>query len=214
MPYAIIGISKQKGGSVGSAGHHVDRTRETPNADPGRRHLNRVLIGDDRNVRELVSEAIDAGGGKPRRDSVEAIELMLEASPEYFMGADPDESRERVDRFVEQAVAFLRDPRSGGRCVKAVLHMDERTPHVHAHKVPFDPDGNLNAKHYLGGREKMAAMHDLYAEYMRPLGLERGRRGSRATHQRVQQFYASVTKEPEVKIDPERVPDPPRVMLT
>lgn len=213
MPFAILGISKQKGGSVGSAGHHVDRTRETPNADPEHSHLNRVVLGEDRNVRELVTEAIDARGGKPRKDSVEAIELLCEASPEFFMDSDPEKYEERVERFTERAVAFLSDPRSGGECVKAVLHLDERTPHIHAHKVPFDPAGNLNARHYLGRREKMAKMHDLYAEYMRPLGLERGREGSRATHQRVKQFYASITKEPKLKIDPEKIPDPSRLKL-
>ena len=87
-----------------------------------------------------------------------------------------------MDRFVEQAVKFLEDPRSGGKVAKAMLHMDERTPHVQAHKVPIDPQGKLNAKHYFGGRGKMVAVQDLYHEYMEPLGLERGQRGSRATH--------------------------------
>jgi hypothetical protein len=215
MPYAILGISKQKGGSVGAAGRHIDRTRETPNADPERAHLNRVLIGDpERNVRELVTEAIDARGGKPRRDSVEAIEFMLQASPEWFMEDDPAKFQKRVDRFVEQAIKFLEDPQSGGECVKAVLHMDERTPHIHAHKVPFDPDGRLNARHYLGGREKMAAMHDLYADYMKPLGLERGKRKSRATHQRLKEFYTSIDREVDFNVEIEKIPDPPKVMMT
>ena len=110
---------------------------------------------------------------------------MLTASPEWFDEKDPEKYREKVDRFVGQAVKFLDDPRSGGRVAKAVLHMDERTSHVQAHKVPIDPQGKLNAKHCFGGRGKMEAVQDLYHEYMSPLGLERGRRGSRATHQRV-----------------------------
>lgn len=109
---------------------------------------------------------------------------------------------------------FLKDPYSGGKVAKAVLHMDERTLHIQAHKVPIDPKGKLNAKHYFGGREKMRAVHNLYAEYMKPLGLERGREGSRARHQTLKKFYASVEQEVELKIDHERVPDPPRVALT
>lgn len=214
MAFAIVGLAKQKGGGVGSSGHHNDRTRETPNADPERQHLNRVLIGDDRNVREAVSQIIEEHGGKPRSDSVEAVEYVLTASPEWFDERDPEKYREKVDRFVGQAVKFLEDPRSGGRVAKAVLHMDERTPHVQAHKVPIDPDGKLNAKHYFGGREKMCAVHDLYAEYMSPLGLERGRRGSRATHQRVKEFYASINREVTFELDYRDVPLPPKVMVT
>lgn len=214
MAFGIIGISKQKGGSVGSSGHHNDRTRETPNADPERQHLNRVLVGDNNNVREAVDRIIEEHGGKPRRDSVEAVEFLLTASPEWFEEKDPEKHREKVERFVEQAVKFLEDPRSGGRLAKAVLHMDERTPHVQAHKVPIDPEGKLNAKHYFGGRQKMEALHDLYHEYMKPLGLERGQRGSRATHQTLKRFYGSIEQEVTLELDRDKIPDPPRVMLT
>jgi len=214
VAFGIIGIAKQKGGSVGSSGHHNDRTRETPNADPERQHLNRVLIGDDQNVRVAVDRIIEEHGGKPRRDSVEAVEFLLTASPEWFEEQYPEKRREKVERFVGQAVKFLEDPRSGGRLAKAVLHMDERTPHVQAHKVPIDPEGKLNAKHYFGGRQKMAALHDLYHEYVGPLGLERGQRGSRATHQTLKRFYGSIEQEVTLDINRDKIPDPPRVMLT
>jgi hypothetical protein len=108
---------------------------------------------------------------------------------------------------------FLRDRRNCGICAKAVLHMDERTPHIHAHMVPITEDGRLSATHFLDGRKKMKALHTRYAGYMEELGLERGREGSRATHQRVKQFYASVTKEPELKVEPDRIPDPSRLKL-
>lgn len=109
---------------------------------------------------------------------------------------------------------FLRDECSGGKLVKAVLHLDEHTPHIHAHKVPLDPDGNLNAKHYLGGRDKMEGMHDLYAEYMSPLGLERGRRRSRATHEKVEEFYRSINQPVRLEVNHEEIPDPPKVLIT
>lgn len=129
MPtYAILGVAKQKGGSVALSGHHNDRTHSVPNADPERTHLNRVLHGDDRNVRETVTEIIDGHGGKPRKDSVEAIEILCKASPAYFKEKDPVKRREKLDAFVEQAMRFLLDERSGGKLVKAVLHLDERNP--------------------------------------------------------------------------------------
>jgi hypothetical protein len=209
MAFAIARTAKQKGGGVAASGHHNDRTRETLNADPARAHLNRTLIGDSRNVREIVSEVIAEHGGCPRSDSVEAVEIMLTATHEYFTDEKGEIEMERVEKFVDRALAFLEDPRSGGICVKAELHLDERTPHIQAHKVPIDPEGKLNCKHYFGGREKMAAFQDLYHEYMRPLGLERGERGSRARHTDIQKYYGAVTRDYELKIDLEKFPDPP-----
>ena len=213
MAYCTIGVHKQKGGNVGSSSRHNDRERETPNADPERTHLNRVLIGDDRNARYRVREIIEEHGGKPRRDSVEAVELLLSASHEYFVGRDGEIDPERLECWVAQATKFLRDRRNCGICAKAVLHLDERTPHIHAHMVPITEEGRLSATHFLDGKKKMQALHTRQAEYMKELGLERGREGSRATHQRVKQFYASVDREPELKIEPDRIPDPGRLKV-
>jgi Plasmid recombination enzyme len=194
---------------VASSGHHNDRSRETLNADPARRDQNKVLIGDECNVRESVTEVIDRHGGLPRHDSVEAVEMLLTASPGYFLDERGKIDQARVDKFTERAVAFLKDPRSGGICVKATLHMDEHSPHVQAHKVPITPDGKLSAKHYFGSRTKLSEFQDLYFEYMRPLGLERGERGSVARHTDVKEFYSAITKDHRLRIDPQRLPDPP-----
>jgi hypothetical protein len=214
MAFAILRITKQKGGSVGASGHHNGRTRDTPNADPEREALNRLLAGEDRDLREIVSEIIEERGGKPRHDSVEAVEYLLTASPEYFMESDPQELQVKVDRFCERALAFLRDQRVGGTIAKVTLHLDERTPHIHAHVVPYDPEGKLNAKHFFGTRAKLRELQNVYHEYMAPLGLERGVVGSRATHQEVKKFYAAITRDPEFKVDRSRLPDPPKMMLT
>lgn len=215
MPnYAVARMAKQKGGSVGSCGHHNDRTRTTINADPDRKGLNRVLIGDDRNVREIVSEVIEAHGGKPRRDSVEALELVLTATREHFTDAHGEIVQEKVDRFLERAVAFLEDPRSGGICVKAVLHLDERTPHVQAHKVPITPEGKLSCKYYFGEKRQWVEFQDLYYEYMKELGLERGERGSFAQYTDIQKFYTAITGDHRLRLDLDQLPDPPKVAVT
>jgi hypothetical protein len=127
MAYAIARIAKLKGASVGAADRHVERLRKTPNADRTRQGENFHLFGDGMPLRELVDRRINAHGGRPRRDSVECVEVLLEASPEYFMEGRDEVNPERVPPFVEKAVEFLRE-RYGENCVKAVLHMDETTP--------------------------------------------------------------------------------------
>jgi len=215
MPaYAIMRMGKRKGGQITLSGRHNDRTQAVPNADPERERLNRVLAGDERNARTLITEVIKAHGGKPRKDSVEAIEFLCEASPQFFSEKDPQKFQEKVDRFVEQAMKFREDERSGGKLVKAVLHMDERTPHIHAYKVPIDPEGKLNNKHYMRDRAQMERNQDLYHEYMKPLGLERGERRSRATHQRIEDFYKAIDQPVRLEVDHDEIPDPPKVILT
>ncbi len=213
MAYAIARIAKLKGASVASAGRHVDRTRDTPNADPAKLHENKILIGEDRPVRELVNETIDRHGGKPRKDSVECVELMLGASPEYFNEGRDTDNPERILLFQEKTVEFLKE-QYGDRCVKATLHVDEKTPHIQAFMVPFDDRGKLNCKAMFGTRAQMRAFQNSFAAKMQPLGLERGVKGSRATHIDIQQFYGSINREVRVRVRPERVPDPPRLMMT
>lgn len=214
MAYAIARIAKQKGGSVGSSSLHNNRGRETPNADPSREQENRELIGAGRSAPEMVREVIDAHGGKPRSDSVEAVEILLTASPEWFRDDDDLIDQKKVDQFSERAKKFLQERKHGGICVKATLHMDERTPHIHGIMVPIDPNGKLNCKHYFGKRKDLRAWQTAFAKEMEPLGLERGREGSRVTHTRIQEFYKSIERDPTYKIDYEKLPDPPRVRLT
>lgn len=213
MAYAIARIAKLKGASVASAGQHVDRTRETPNADRSKRDENKILIGSDRSVRQLVSEMIARHGGKPRSDSVECVELMLSASPEFFNEGRDRDNPERVREFTEKTVEFIRE-RYGERLVKATLHMDEKTPHIQAFMVPIDERGKLNCKSFFGTRAKLRKLQSDYAEHLRPLGLERGMEGSRATHTDIQKFYGAINREVKLRIRPERIPDPPRVLVT
>lgn len=215
MAFAIARIAKQKGGSVGSSSLHNGRGRETPNADPAREKDNRVILGqENRSTPEMVREIIAAHGGKPRRDSVEAVEVLLTASPEWWRDDKDEIDREKVDRFCVAAREFLTDRKNGGICVKAVLHMDEHTPHIHGHMVPIDPEGKLSCKHYFGTRWQLARWQDRFAELVKPLGLERGVEGSRARHIDIKDFYKAIEREHRIMVDYEKLPDPPKMCMT
>lgn len=104
--------------SGSGSGHHNDRTRAVPNADPARTHLNRTLAGDGRNVREIVTESMNERGGRPRQDAVEAIELLCKTSPQFFAEKDLKKFQGKVERFCEHAIQFLGEERSGGKLVE------------------------------------------------------------------------------------------------
>lgn len=213
MAYAIARIAKLKGASVSASDLHVERLRKTPNADRTRQGENAHLIGDGTPLRELVDRMIEEHGGRPRRDSVECIEVLLGASPEYFTEGRGEVNPERVPPFAEKAVEFLRE-RYGENCVKAVLHMDETTPHVEAFVVPIDERGKLNCKRFFGTRELLREFQDAYAQKMAPLGLKRGVQGSRASHTEIQKFYGAIKERVPLELSLERMPEPPLVLAT
>lgn len=214
MAFAIARMAKQKGGSVGSSSLHNGRGRETPNADPSREKENRVLLGDDRPVPERVREIIAEHGGKPRSDSVEAVEILVTASPEWWRDDHDEIDLKKVDQFTRRTCVFLSKRENGGICVRITLHMDEHTPHAHAIMVPIDPNGKLNCKHYFGTREKLSKWQDRFADEVKDLGLERGVRDSRARHTDIKDFYKAIERDPQIRINYQKLPDPPRVFMS
>jgi len=91
------------------------------------------------------------------------------------------------------------------RVVAAVVHRDEATPHLSAYVVPLTEDGRLSAKEFIGSRSTMRDDQTSFAESVSRLGLERGIKGSQATHQTVQHYYESLNRgiSKTVTIEPE-----------
>ena len=200
MPYAVARIAKLKQSNLGGSGMHVSRERSTPNADRSKLDENQTLIQNaDRHLplSEVVHTKIHSveQRRKIRPDAVYAVEILLTASPEYFRPNDPSKYGDyRVDRLNSWAKAsqdWLQQE-YGDRIVRAELHLDEATPHIHAYLVPTDENGQLNCKKIFGGRAKMFAFQDSYAAATQHLGLERGVKNSRAEHTTVKDYYSVV----------------------
>ncbi|MFM2312721.1 MAG: hypothetical protein RLZZ04_1997 [Cyanobacteriota bacterium] len=205
MPHAIARIAKLKSGSVGASGQHTRRARETLNANPeiaNIRFIGQPDSPDLPSLETIVRERI--GDQTIRKNGVLCVEMLLTASPEYFRPDDPSKAGyyepERLADFQQSVHSWL-NTEYGDRIVRAELHLDESTPHVHAYLVPLDERGKLNCRGLFGGREKLSQFQDSYANALSPLGLERGIKGSRAKHTTVKQYYAAVTKTPDLTLD-------------
>ncbi len=205
MPHAIARIAKLKAGNVGSSEQHTKRVRETPNANPeidNIRFIGQADTANSQTLEALVRQRI--GEQTIRKNAVLCVEMLLTASPEYFRPDDPGKAGyyhpERLEAFQRTVHKWL-DDQYGDRIVRAELHLDEATPHVHAYLVPLDERGKLNCRGLFGGRQKLSKFQDSYAEAMSPLGLERGIKGSRARHTQVKEYYAAVTKSPDLTLD-------------
>ena len=213
MNYISAKGSKLKGSAVAASGKHVDRAVHTPNADPEKSAENIHLIGGDVALEKAVNEVITQHGGKPRSDSVECIEFILSASPKFFEKSDGTQDREKVRAFAAASMTFINNDEHCGKCVKAVLHLDEMTPHIHVHKVPIDPKGKLNCKHHFGSKAQGVKFQNEMYEIYKHLGLERGIPNSRAEYMRVRDFYKELKKEFDLSVDIKKLPQPPRTML-
>jgi 5S rRNA maturation endonuclease (ribonuclease M5) len=205
MPHAIARIAKLKSGSVGASSQHTRRARETLNANPeiaNVRFIGQPDSPDLPSLETIVRERI--GDQTIRKNGVLCVEMLLTASPEYFRPDDPSKAGfyepERLADFQQSVHSWL-DKEYGDRIVRAELHLDESTPHVHAYLVPLDERGKLNCRGLFGGREKLSQFQDSYANALSPLGLERGIKGSRAKHTKIQHYYAAVNKSPDLTLD-------------
>jgi hypothetical protein len=203
MAYAILRTYKHStNGTLGAMGLHNQRSINTPNADPTRTPENKELVGSgdylaDVNARiEAVTKEQEAKGSKLliQKNSVKAIEHLLTASPEYFN--QPDKKR-RIQDFVNASGEFLSTTYGRDNIVSVSLHLDEKTPHLTAIITPiFDSKvkggkevKRLGAKKWCDGRKKMRLMQDSFAEHCKPLGLERGKKNSKAKHTTIKDFY-------------------------
>ena len=201
MSLAVCRIAKLKQSNLAGSEMHVSRRRSTPNADRDRSPQNRsLIIGNDqsRSLTDLVATKIAlTHQGAVRSNAVHAVEFLLSASPEYFRPNNPTDygvyDPARLDAWAKANVEWLQRE-YGDRIVKAELHLDEATPHIHAYLVPIDERGQLNCRGIFGERKNMFALQDSYAAAMEPLGIERGIRGSKARHTDVDKYYTAVNE--------------------
>ena len=76
-----------------------------------------------------------------RHDAVHMCGLIVSSDREFFWKIGPEETR----RFFEESKAFLTEFVGAENVISAMVHMDEKTPHMHFLHVPVTSDGRLNA---------------------------------------------------------------------
>jgi hypothetical protein len=213
--YAVLRIKKLKSwGDIAGADAHNFRERETPNANEERTQDNVNFAGKaDQDSIEAIRAAISEQ--KIRKNAVLAVEMLMSASPEYFRPGKESEAGSydagRARAWGETSAQWLRE-RYGDKVIKAVMHLDETTPHIHAVLVPLDKNGKLNCRALFGGsRHTLTELQTDYARAVEPLGIERGLQGSRAKHQEVAKFYAVTQGKEHAPVDRAKTVDIPQL---
>ena len=178
--YAILRFAKYKGPEISGIEAHNERTKEkyasNPDIDPTRTHLNFHLIKPERKYRAESEKQIREAGCRTRSDSVRVVEALVTATPEFFKG----KKRSEIKAYFEEAVDFIKQHQSPETIISAVVHLDEKNPHMPLCFAPLTEDKRLCAKEIVGNKKKLTEWQDRFWEHMvkKYPDLERGESAS------------------------------------
>ena len=218
MGYAVLHLEKAKGAD-GAMSAHIERTIHPKNADVTRTHLNRELVRFPEGVKnrtQAIAHRIETAGIKRKvgTNQVRAIRVLLTGSNKDMKQMEADG---RLDDWCNDSLQWLRETYGEQNLVSAVLHMDEKTPHIHATVVPIvtgerrkarqeerngkkkyrkknPQDARLCADDVMA-RHKLKHYQDTYAQAMNKYGLQRGVDGSLARHVSTSQYYKELVEQ-------------------
>ena len=164
--YAILRFAKYKGPEIGRIEAHDERTKEkyasNPDVDTSRSRLNFHLVKPKRSYRAEAEKQIAEAGCRARKDSVRVVETLITASPEFFANKKPKEVKE----FFAHALEFIQKKQAPETIISAVVHMDEKPPHMHLCFVPLTEDKRLSAKDIIGNKKKLTQWQDEFWKHM------------------------------------------------
>lgn len=186
---------------------HNFRLHSQPNIDATQTPNNRVLLNTlqmDLTNRQGFAKAFlghyESNGVKEKKGNVLALEMVVSASPEMFEG----KTQEQIGLWAQEQVDFAQE-KFGENCRLAVLHLDEKTPHIHflistEQKTVkryrnqkgefFKETVSLNAKRW--NPAFLTKLHDDHGRLNEKWGLKRGEKGSKRAHKTLKEYYGEL----------------------
>ena len=218
MGYAVLHLEKAKGTDSRMSAHR-ERTVHPKNADRTRTHLNRELVQFPEGVRnrtQAIAHRIETAGirRKVSANQVKAIRILLTGSNKDMKQM---EAEGRIEDWCNDSLKWIRETYGEQNLVSAVLHMDEKTPHIHATVIPIvtgerrkaEQEEQNGKKKYrkknpqdvrlcaddVMARHRLKHYQDTYAQAMNKYGLQRGVDGSLAKHISTMQYYKQLVEQ-------------------
>jgi prefoldin subunit 5 len=179
MSFAVIHMKKLKTPDIKGIQIHNQREKESHSnfdIDKERTHLNYDLLNESRiHYNDRIQKEIDeryTGTKKIRKDAVKICSFLVTSDKEFFERLDPQEEK----RYFQESLIFLQERYGKENILYAMVHKDEKTPHMHVGMVPITPDGKLAAKEFFGKRSELQQLQDQFHEHIvkSSFSLERG----------------------------------------
>ena len=159
MAYAILRFAKHKGGASKALSTHHERTKDSyasnPDIDLSRTAQNFHLVTPQWSYEQEIKHRIQTAGCRVRKDSVKFVDTLVTVSPEFAKAHEAE-----MPEYFRRAFDFLKERVGEENIFSAVVHMDEKTPHMHLCFVPLTRDKRLSAKEILGNKKSMIRWQD------------------------------------------------------
>ena len=189
--HAILRFEKHKGNPARPLEAHHERQKEqyasNPDIDTSRSKYNFHIVKPEGRYYHFIQNRIEQAGCRTRKDSTRFVDTLIAASPEFFKKKPPKE----IQEFFQRAADFLIGRVGRENIVSAVVHMDEKTPHLHLVFVPLTEDNRLCAKEIIGNRANLTKWQDDFHAYMveKYPDLERGESASKTGRKHITLFF-------------------------
>lgn len=198
--FNVIKCYKVKKTGLYKVSSHTHRTNLTQAEQARINHTNtpnnRVLVGSNVSA-DVRNRVKNFATNKLRKDAVYCEHYVISASPEFFQKYPG-----RTEEWVNEQISFLK-AEFGPNLTTAVLHVDEKTPHIEAFVTPIIANKNgdleLNRKQFnnaRGGLNSFTKLQERHADHNKKFGLKRGEPKTKTaiTAQDLDTYYKNVYK--------------------
>ena len=226
MSYSVFRIQgiKTTGDLVGISKHNKDRVSHTnQDIDTSRSKDNIILIECDNynsKFNDIVAPMKQEHTERMktmRADRIKtfnqhinsskndiAFEMVFTSDNEFFDGLN----RNDIKKWAEKSLDFVTKDLGIERrnILHAIVHMDEKTPHLHVVAVPLVKTYNkkqnkdvwsISRRQYINGKSQLSKAQDIYNQRMNESGyeLDRGEKGSSKEHTTKAQYIDKLLSE-------------------
>lgn len=186
MNFSVIQMTKFKAWALKGLQKHDEISVNSIRLLVAPNGLKEGIMNRVRAIRENSGET-----KKLRKDAVVAVGLLITSDAEAFerMG------KEKTHAFFVDSLRFIQNRYGDANVVSATVHIDEKTPHMHAYFAP-EFEGKLSAKNlFAPKRKELTHLHTDFAKQVgEKYGLKRGIEGSLAKHISSERFNAEKLK--------------------
>lgn len=209
MSYSICRIAKIKASGVTGIQIHDRREKDgvshtNEDIDWTKTRENVDLLEQQERFRTVVSNRIAELNltKQPRSDATVMAQCLVTSDNAFFQKMNQTEQSE----YFKKSLDFLEKRYGKQNMVSAVIHYDERTPHMHVNFVPVTSDGRLSARDLFSPKE-LRKLQDDYNKFVRENGydLERGELHSQKEHLSVEEYKVATRyeelKQKQVELD-------------
>jgi len=171
MSYSILRVEKIKGNFITGIQIHNQREKDLSNKDIDKsRSVDNYDLHNNEavNYNERFKEIIENNNiTKMRKDAVKAVDILTTSDNNFFNNL----SKKEREKYFKESYKFLCAKYGHENVIASVVHLDEKTPHMHTTIVPITSDHKLSAKE-LYNPKSLQILQTEYHQHLSKAGFE------------------------------------------